>query len=178
MTPGAVRSRRSVAAPLIMKKVALVFVVAVFLPSLVLAWLAVRSLRDQQLVLEHQQSFSAKASPSLSPNRSKRPLPINNTSSGAKVEEMLAHTTAFEVAASFDERLRTNWPMASVGFVVTIGGQLLAPSVRDRLEAENFVLANGGFLSNTMSAEVYWNANPPGANPAQLNYYNSNSPNR
>ena len=35
-----------------MKKVALVFVLAVIVPSLGLAWLAVRSVRDQQLVLE------------------------------------------------------------------------------------------------------------------------------
>ncbi len=40
-----------------MKKIALVFVLAVFVPSLVLAWLAVRSLRDQQLILERQQSL-------------------------------------------------------------------------------------------------------------------------
>ena len=40
-----------------MKKVALVFVMAVFVPSLVLAWLAVRSLRDQQFVLERQRSL-------------------------------------------------------------------------------------------------------------------------
>ena len=40
-----------------MRKVALVFVLAVFVPSLVLAWLAVRSLRDQQFVLERQQSL-------------------------------------------------------------------------------------------------------------------------
>src|SRR5207302_8928297 len=39
------------------KKVALVFVLAVFVPSLVLAWLAVRSLRDQQFLLERQQSL-------------------------------------------------------------------------------------------------------------------------
>ena len=31
-----------------MKKIAVVFVLAVFVPSLVLAWLAVRTLRDQQ----------------------------------------------------------------------------------------------------------------------------------
>ena len=35
-----------------MKKVALVFVLAVFVPSLALAWLAVRSMRDQQFILE------------------------------------------------------------------------------------------------------------------------------
>src|SRR5580658_1795460 len=38
-----------------MRKVALVFVVAVLAPSLVLAWLAVRSLRDQQLIVERQR---------------------------------------------------------------------------------------------------------------------------
>ena len=40
-----------------MKKVALIFVLAVLLPSLVLGWLAVRSLRDQQFLLERQQSL-------------------------------------------------------------------------------------------------------------------------
>src|SRR5688572_3200890 len=41
----------------VMRKVALVFVLAVFVPSLVLAWLAVRSLRDQRLALERQQTL-------------------------------------------------------------------------------------------------------------------------
>ena len=40
-----------------MKKVALVFLLAVLAPSLVLAWLAVRSLRYQQVVLERQQTL-------------------------------------------------------------------------------------------------------------------------
>jgi hypothetical protein len=40
-----------------MKKIALVFALAVLLPSLLLAWLAVRSLRDQQFLLERQQSL-------------------------------------------------------------------------------------------------------------------------
>ena len=40
-----------------MKKVALLFMLAVFAPSLVLAWLALRSLRDQQVVVERQQTM-------------------------------------------------------------------------------------------------------------------------
>ena len=40
-----------------MKKVALVFVLAVVAPSLVLAWLALGSLRDQELVVERQQTL-------------------------------------------------------------------------------------------------------------------------
>src|ERR1041385_2838908 len=40
-----------------MKKVAFVFVLAVSPPSLVLAWLAVRSARDQQIVVAQQQTL-------------------------------------------------------------------------------------------------------------------------
>ena len=40
-----------------MKKVALVFVIAVIAPSLVLAWLALRSLRDQTYVVDRQQTL-------------------------------------------------------------------------------------------------------------------------
>ena len=40
-----------------MRKVALAFVLAVIVPSLVLAWLAVRSLRDQQFLIERQQAL-------------------------------------------------------------------------------------------------------------------------
>ena len=49
--------QRSQSPELSMKKVAIVFVVAVFVPSMVLAWLAVRSLRDQQFLLERQASL-------------------------------------------------------------------------------------------------------------------------
>ena len=40
-----------------MKKIALFFVLAVLLPSLALAWLAVRSLRDQNYINERQQAL-------------------------------------------------------------------------------------------------------------------------
>ncbi len=56
-----------------MKKVALVFVLAVFLPSLVLAWLAVRTLRDQQFLLERQQSLLYQGIADARPRRSKKP---------------------------------------------------------------------------------------------------------
>src|SRR5256885_8302714 len=41
-----------------MRKIALVFVTAVFVPSLVLAWLALCSLRDQQFLVEREQAAS------------------------------------------------------------------------------------------------------------------------
>ena len=44
-----------------MRKVAVIFVIAVFVPCLVLAWLAVRSLRDQQFLVERQQAAGAQS---------------------------------------------------------------------------------------------------------------------
>jgi len=38
-----------------MRRATWIFVAAILLPALVLAWLAVRSARDQQVILEHQQ---------------------------------------------------------------------------------------------------------------------------
>ncbi len=40
-----------------MLRSACIFLAAILLPSLVLAWLAVRSARDQQVLIEHQQAI-------------------------------------------------------------------------------------------------------------------------
>ncbi len=40
-----------------MLRSAWIFLAAILLPSLVLAWLAVRSAQDQEVVLEHQQAI-------------------------------------------------------------------------------------------------------------------------
>jgi len=39
------------------RKAALLFIISVLLPSLVLAWLAFRSLRDQELILHKQRDL-------------------------------------------------------------------------------------------------------------------------
>ena len=111
-----------------MKKVALVFVLAVIAPSLALAWLAVRSLRDQQFLLERQQSLLYQG---VADNAAKEAL---ETLAGcqrqfeARVAEFLASHRHTEEAGAFDKWLRSNWPLAQVGFVVTPGGKILAPA--------------------------------------------------
>src|SRR5882672_17085 len=102
-----------------MKKVALVFVLAVFAPSLVLAWLAVRSLCDQQLVLERQQSLLYQG---VTDSFARQVAALlNQHGFGLQTEELLANNLEGDIAVSFDERLRTNWPAARVGFVVASG---------------------------------------------------------
>jgi signal transduction histidine kinase len=138
-----------------MKKVALVFVLAVLLPSLVLAWLAVRSLRDQQFLLERQQSLlDQRVTDTLAQNISDY-LAQRQQEFSAQVESLAADKDAHEVANQFDEQLRRNWPLAEVGFCVTLSGKILSPSSNARGEAKSFYSDNSGFLGNRETAEVY-----------------------
>jgi signal transduction histidine kinase len=142
-----------------MKKVALVFVVAVLLPSLVLAWLAVRSLRDQQFLLERQQSLLCQhVTDTLAQNISSH-LVQRQQEFSAQVESLLAGRDARTAAVRFDTELRQRWPLADVGFCVTVSGQILSPTSNARGEARTFYTDNGGFLGNREAVEVYQSAN-------------------
>src|SRR6185436_12275126 len=63
-----------------------------------------------------------------------------------------------EVANHFDEQLRQNWPLAEVGFVVSLEGNVICPSLFGRAQARRFRLDNDKFLCNRESVEVYWNS--------------------
>ena len=142
-----------------MKKVALVFVVAVILPSLVLAWLAVRSLRDQQFLLERQQSLlDQRVTDALAQNISDY-LSQRQQEFSAQVESLAANRDAQSVAAQFDNQIRQRWPLAEVGFCVTLSGKILSPPPNARPAAQMFRLDNSDFLGNLEAVEVYWNAN-------------------
>ena len=141
-----------------MRKVALVFILAVFVPSLVLAWLAVRSLRDQQFILERQRSLLYQGVADALAREVDTFLTECQREFAINVDGLLAEHKPIQVASMFDDRLRANWNLAEVGFVVTLGGDLLCPSPPvDRVEARVFCANNGTFLANRESAEVYWN---------------------
>jgi len=147
-----------------MKKVALVFVLAVLAPSLVLAWLAVRSLRDQQFLLERQQSLlDQRITDTLAQNISDY-LAQQQQAFSAQVESLAAAGDPKTLAAQFDEHLRQHWPLAEVGFCVTAAGKILSPLPNARPAAQMFRLDNSGFLGNREPVEVYFNANNPNAN--------------
>src|SRR5438309_11171704 len=103
-----------------MKKVALVFVLAVFVPSLVLAWLAVRSLRDQQFLLERQQSLLYQGVADALAKQVTDTLAEYQRTFTAETTALLRGESAPALARNFDDILRKDWPLAQVGFVVTL----------------------------------------------------------
>src|SRR5438094_1082916 len=119
-----------------MKKVALVFVLAVFVPSLVLAWLAVRSLRDQQFLLERQQSLLYQGVADAVAKGVQDALDEKERSFTLKVAMLFREGNPQDLAKSFDDVLRQQWPLAQVGFVVNSSADLLCPSPSSRSDAQ------------------------------------------
>jgi signal transduction histidine kinase len=140
-----------------MKKVALVYVLAVLAPSLVLAWLAVRSLRDQQFLLERQRSLLYQGTADALAKQMQDALVDYQHLFTLKVDGLLRDHKSGDITQTFDDALRKDWQLVQVGFVVTLGGQLTCPSPYSRPEAKTFTEDNGRFLANRESVEVFWN---------------------
>ncbi len=163
-----------------MKKVALVFIIAVIAPSLALAWLALRSLRDQQFLIERQQSLLYQGVADTKARDVQEALASYQREFEQKVGSLILKSSARAVAKTFDDALREDWPLAQVGFVVSLDGELIAPSRFSQASAKKFYDDNGRFLASRESAEVYANAKqvmnaPPGLAANNSFGYNNNS---
>jgi hypothetical protein len=140
-----------------MRKVALLFVLAVLVPSVVLAILASRTLRDQQFVLERQQTLLYQTVTDSFAKEINDFLAEQQRQFNELVEHLITNAEPRAAAAQFDDQLRAAWPLAEVGFAVTLDGALLCPSPTARPETRLFCLDNSAFLANRESVEVYWN---------------------
>jgi signal transduction histidine kinase len=142
-----------------MKKVALVLLLAVVAPSLVLAWLAVRSLRDQEYLLQRQQSLLYQGVADAVANEAQTLLSSYEREFAGTVGLMLVGHAPQDVTRTFDDQLRQRWPLAQVGFAVNLTGAILSPSPAARPDTRTFYANYNQFLSCRESAEVYWSAN-------------------
>jgi signal transduction histidine kinase len=141
-----------------MRKVALVFTLAVIAPSLVLAWLAVRSLRDQEFVADRQQTLLYQnLADSAALNIAQHLTGVQRTFA-YRVENLFKAGQSRQIADQFDARLRSVWPLAEVGFAVALDGGVLAPPLLGRAEGRKFRAENDRFLCSSESCEVYWNS--------------------
>ena len=145
-----------------MKKVALVLVMAVFAPSLVLAWLAVRSARDQQIVVAQQQTLLYQGVADALAKDVRDFMGERQREFAQIVEGLRRDHSSAELASRFDALCVRSCPSAEVGFTVSADGNVLSPSLFDRPEARQFRLNNDRFLGSCESVAVYWNS-PKGA---------------
>ncbi len=130
---------------------------SVFVPSLALAFLAFRSVRAQELVLERQRAFLYQGLANSLVKDILDLLSSRQREFAQQIEALLAAQSARELAAEFERRITQAWPLAEVGFAVSFDGQMFSPSLLSRPEARRFRLENERFLTSSETAQVYWN---------------------
>ncbi len=141
-----------------MKKLATVFIVAVLVPTLVLAWLAVRSMRDQEIVINSQRALlHQRAADALADD-------LNTFMDDVRfffsqlVDDLVIEQGVEPLSQNFDQVIQNRWTQASFGCVVTDDGKFLSPdlSKAEAGEAANeFMVKNRLFLTNQSRALVY-----------------------
>jgi signal transduction histidine kinase len=137
------------------KKLALLFLLAVLLPSGVLAWLAYRSLRDQELALERQQELLFQATADNLAERVRGFLLDRQREFASEVDQLVNREGSESAARTFYEKLRASWPLAEVGFAVSLTGQLFSPGSSGEAATRDFLREQSRFLTNAETAEVY-----------------------
>ncbi len=139
-----------------MLRSASIFLAAILLPSLVLAWLAVGSARDQQVLLEHQQAVISQDVTDTLATKIRAQLEALRSEFVEITQDLVAKSGSPQAAATdFDQILREQWPPAEVGFAVDLHGKIYSPT-RDNGTAERtFRDENERFLSNRENVEVY-----------------------
>ncbi len=141
-----------------MRKVGLVFILAVVAPSLLLAGLALRSLRDQRFAAERQETLLAESTAAEVARQVESKLDDALREFAAQTDALIGTNSPAAASTAFDESLRTRWPQASVGFVVTLAGNCISPSLFAHPEGRKFRIENEQFLCNAESVEVVWNS--------------------
>lgn len=138
------------------------FVLAVLAPSLALAWLAARSLRDEQYVLERQQSLLYQGVTDSIAKQINDYIAAQQREFESQVDALIAENSPRTVALQFDQNIRAKQPLVEVGFCVTLSGDLICPTCPppyNTPELRAFCLDNSAFLGNKETVQVYWNAN-------------------
>src|ERR1700683_880073 len=139
-----------------MRRSAWIFFASIFLPSLGLAWLAVHSVRDQQVVLEHQQAIICQNITDALAKSIQSQMDQVRGDFVKTTQRLLGESTSpQELAQDFNRKLREAWPPAEIGFAVNLDGEIYSPRPYDSPEAKTFRDENDRFLSNRENVEVY-----------------------
>jgi signal transduction histidine kinase len=138
-----------------LKKVAVIFLLAVIVPSGALAWLALRSLRDEQIILRARQTQLYQTVADSYARQTQSLISDKQREFANTVETMLAVAPVSEVAGTFDERVRKAWAWAEVGFALMLDGNVTSPNMLGRKEGRRFRVENDQWLCSKESIQVY-----------------------
>jgi signal transduction histidine kinase len=135
-----------------------IFLLAIFLPSIGLGWLALRSANEQQIILERRTAELYQKETDAVASEARGLIDEERRGFAERVRQLLANETASGLAYDFAAKLSRAWPRPAIGFALNAEGNLISPSTeeaRGDAERQRFLLNNGAFLSGTTPATVY-----------------------
>ncbi|HEY6352763.1 MAG TPA: ATP-binding protein [Candidatus Angelobacter sp.] len=139
-----------------MRRSAWIFLAAILLPSLALAWMAVRSARDQQVILEHQQAIICQDITDALAKEVQDQVDSSRLAFVQTTDQLLRQSSSPQaLATKFNQQLHPAWNLAEVGFAVDLSGTIYSPGPREGTVARTFRNENERFLSNRENVEVF-----------------------
>lgn len=139
-----------------MKKLAAVFVIAVLVPAVALAWLATRSVRDQELIVHSQRALLHQGATDSLADELNFFLDDVRIFYGDLLEQLIAENGADNLASDFDVIIRSRWSQAELGAVVSEGGEWLNPPLTSHdPEVQDFLGNTRPFLLNAAPSDFY-----------------------
>ena len=139
-----------------MRRSAWIFLAAILLPSLVLAFLAVRSARDQQVILQHQQAIISQDITDALAKKVQDQVDATRAAFVQQTDQLLQKASSPQsLAINFNQQLLRSWNLAEVGFSVDLRGMIYSPRPTEGPLAKTFRNENDRFLSNRENVEVF-----------------------
>jgi signal transduction histidine kinase len=134
-----------------------IFLAAILLPSLMLAWLAVRSAHDQEIVQQHQQAIICQDVTDNLAKSVRSQVDLIRSEFVQITQDLVSKSASPQAAAAtFDRVLRAQWPPAEIGFAVDLGAATIySPGRNDGNAARMFYEENERFLTNREFVQVY-----------------------
>lgn len=144
-----------------MKRQALIFLVAIFLPSFVLGWLALRAAGKQRILIERQAADLHQAETDAIASAVREAVEEKQRAFAESVRALVAKDSPGAVAENYGRLLASVWTDGGVPFAISPRGSLAYPSnaqARGAQQVETFLGNNAAFLTNARAEEVYQQA--------------------
>ncbi len=135
-----------------MKRFVPAFLLMILLPAILLAGLALRSLRDQEVVVVSQRTQLLQAGCDDLANRIDAFLNDLRGFHSRLVEEIVT-SEGDRAERDFNELVRARWSQAAAAAVIGEGGNILSRAATP--EVDRLLAVNGDFLNNRSVVEVY-----------------------
>lgn len=139
-----------------MKKLAILFVLAILTPCGVLAWLATRAMREEESIIEQQRVSLAQEKTASTAARLSDFMAGQLRTLERHVDDLLAEMPVAEVESQFDAKIQQRWADAEVGFAARVVGTTLTCPVKSNEPRVSQFYQNAGAFFTSAGATTAW----------------------